>query len=152
MATTQGSCCSWIETQWWINALLMCHHTNMLFKFVFTRSTLAYAWLDLSMVTNIMFWMCCATYYHTNVSMSWTSNQALTGATNMSWGIFFSAAVPFLITLLTSSGNTSTQTSATLLTPTPAIWAEDDIYGARGVDKQGGIRRWSSPGRISSAG
>lgn len=36
-------------------------------------------------------------------------------------GFFFSAAVPFLITLLTSSGNTSTQTSATLLTPTPAI-------------------------------
>lgn len=27
------------------------------------------------------------------------------------------------------------------------IWVEDDIYRARGADKQGGIRRWSSPGR-----
>ncbi len=68
-------------------------------------------------------------------------------------GIFAATAIPSLISLLwTSSGNTSTLTSATLLATALAVWAEDDTCMARGVDKKGGIRWWSSPGRISSAG
>lgn len=52
--------------------------------------------------------------------------------------------------LLTSSGNTSTPNFCNTVNSSSYIWVEDDIYRARGADKQGGIRQWSSPGRISS--